>query len=217
MGYYQEDPLNNPEDPTMGTVYLNLPTQGGPFAGNMFFTYVGCQSSNIGTISGAKAADGLQGTWKGATDGIEQHGDFSGRQVVGRDAYAGTYSVAGGKQHVVVNGCIQYYVAAKGTFELFAAGKSEPAGFAVAVHGMTVSWVAPADAFMTLASVVDPELARGGRINATVWQTLVMQGVHTVDLRGARLVTGHRYLVSVGAEDHSFRRISFGSAEFTAP
>lgn len=217
VGYYQEDPLNNPEDPTMGTVYLNLPTQGGAFAGNMFFTYVGCQSSNVGTISGTKAAEGLQGTWAGSTDGTEQHGEFAGRRVPGKDAYAGTYNVAGGKQHIVVNDCIQYYVAAKGTFELFAAGKSEPASFAIAVHGTTVSWLPPTDAIMTLVSVIDPELARGGRANATVWQTLVMRNQHAADLRGARLLSGHHYLASVGAVDQSFKRISFGSTEFAVP
>ena len=217
VGYYQEDPVDNPEDPTIGALYLKLPSKGGGFSGNMFFTYVGCQTSNVGTITGTMTGEQLQGTWTGTTDGTAQHGDFSGRRIPSRDAYAGTYSVAGGKQHIVVPDCIQYYVASKGTFELFAAGISEPKSFVISIHDKVVSWTAPAGAIMTLVSVLDPELARAGRGNATLWQTLVMGSQHTADLGGSKLVKGHTYLATVGAVDQSFKRISFGSIEFAAP
>lgn len=217
VGYYQEDPVDNPEDPTIGAVYLRLPVGGGDFAGNMFFTYVGCQTSNVGTITGMLTAERLQGTWTGTTDGTAQRGDFSGTRMTARDAYAGTYSVAGGKQHIVVPDCIQYYVASKGAFELFPAGKSEPAGFSISVRDNLVSWIAPPGAIMTMVSVMDPELARAGRSNATLWQTLVLGGQHTANLSAVKLLKGHGYLATVGAVDQSFKRISFGSIEFLAP
>jgi len=54
VGYYQEDPASNPEDPTPGSIYLSLPAGDNAFAGSMFFTYVGCQTSNVGLVSGRK-------------------------------------------------------------------------------------------------------------------------------------------------------------------
>lgn len=216
VGFYQEDPIDNPEDPTMGALYLKLPVGGGDFSGNMFFTYVGCQTSNVGTITGMKLAEQLRGTWTGTTDGTAQHGDFAGTRVTAKDAYAGTYSVAGGKQHIAIPDCIQYYIASKGTFELFVAGASEPATFSISVHDKLVSWTSQTGAFMTMVSVMDPELARAGG-NATLWQTLVIDGRNSANLNGVKLLKGHSYLATVGAVDQSFKRISFGSIGFVAP
>src|ERR1700730_1147535 len=85
VGYYQEDPVDNPEDPTIGAVYLNLPKAGGAFSGNMFFTYVGCQHTNVGTITGNLAGAHLQGTWTGTVDGTAQNGSFIGDRILGQD------------------------------------------------------------------------------------------------------------------------------------
>ena len=217
VGYYKEDPVDNPEDPTIGALYLKLPLKTGVFTGNMSFTYVGCQTSNVGTISGAMTGDELQGTWTGTTDGTLQHGDFIGRRTAPRDVFAGDYNVAGGKQHIVVPGCIEYYVASRGTFELFAAGTSEPSNFVISLLDRSVSWAASAGTLMTLVSVLDPELAHAGQGNATVWQTLVMGDKHTAKLDATKLVKGHGYLATVGTVDQSFKRISFGSVAFVAP
>jgi hypothetical protein len=54
IGYYHEDPISNPEDPVPGALYLSLPAGDSSFAGKMFFTYLGCQTSSVGSISGAK-------------------------------------------------------------------------------------------------------------------------------------------------------------------
>jgi hypothetical protein len=215
VGYYQEDPLNNPEDPTMGSVYVKLPSVDGDFKGSMFFTYVGCQTSNVGTITGAKTAAHLQGAWTGTLDGTAQQGAFEGDRTAPRELYRGKYTVAGGKQHITVGNCIQYYIAAYGSFELFAVGGSDPADFSVSVQAHAISWKAPAAAMMTLVFIMDPVLAQGPG-NATVWQTLLLGPRATVDVSHIGLIPGHQYVASVGITDSNFKRVSFGSTTFTA-
>lgn len=217
VGYYQEDPNNNPEDPTIGAVYLNLPNGGGNFSGDMFFTYVGCQTSNVGTITGTLTGDHLQGSWTGTTDGTAQHGNFSGERIKALDGYSGTYSVAGGKQHISVADCIEYYIAAKGTFELFAVGNSEPPNFSLMLNGKVVAWPVSLTAALTLVAVLDPEVARANHGNATLWQTLMMGGQHSAALTDVHLVKGHTYVTTVSVVDRSFKRVSFASTQFVAP
>ncbi len=217
VGYYQEDPVTNPEDPTIGSVYLNLPASDSQFTGNMYFTYFGCQRSNVGTISGSKAGTSLNGNWTGTLDGTHQTGSFKGAYTAAQSVWAGDYTVSGGKQHISVPSCISYFVAPKGTFELFAIGQSTPSSFAATVNGNTVRWNPPAGAAMTLVYVVDPAIASSGGTHATVWQTLVLGTTGTQSLGSAKLVSGHRYVVAVGATDDRSRRLAFSSAPFTAP
>ncbi|MFC5741291.1 hypothetical protein [Dyella tabacisoli] len=217
LGYYQEDPATNPEDPTMGSVYLNLPASDSSFSGNMYFTYFGCQSNNLGTISGTKAATSLKGTWSGTIDGTHQTGSVAGTYSAAKGAYAGTFTVAGGKQHIDIPSCISYYIAPNGTFELFAVGQNVPSDFSVSLSGNTVSWNPPSGAVMTLVFVLDPAIAASGHGNATVWQTLVLGPQGTANLGDIGLVSGHAYVVAVGASDGSYRRLSFASTRFTAP
>ncbi len=217
LGYYQEDPASNPEDPTMGSVYLNLPASDSEFSGTMYFTYLGCQSHNLGTISGSKAGASLKGKWNGSIDGTQQAGTFTGTYAPAQSAYAGTFTVDGGKQYIDIPSCISYYIAPKGTFELFAVGKNVPSNFSVSMTGNTVSWSPPSGAIMTLVYVLDPAVASSGHGNATVWQTLVMGPQGTANLSEAGLVSGHTYVVAVGASDSRFHRLSFASSRFTAP
>ena len=217
VGYYQEDPRTNPEDPTMGSLYLNLPASDSSFSGSMFFTYFGCQSNNVGMIAGSKKAMSLSGNWSGTVDGTQQTGSFDGTYATAKGAYSGTYSVAGGKQHVDVPSCISYFIAPKGTFELFAVGKNTPSDFSVSLKGTSVSWTPPSGAMMTLIFVLDPAIASTGKGNATVWQTLVMGPQGMADLSNAKLISGHSYVIAVGASDNTFRRLGFASKSFTAP
>lgn len=217
VGYYQEDPRSNPEDPTMGSVYLNLPASDSRFSGSMYFTYLGCQSSNVGPIAGIKKASSLKGTWTGTLDGTQQSGTVDGVYSAAGGAYSGTFTVAGGKQHIDIPSCISYYIAPKGTFELFAVGKNTPSDFSVSLSGNRVNWVPPGGAAMTLVSVLDPAVASSGQGNATMWQTLIMGPLGNADLGNARLISGHAYVVAVGAADSKFRRLSFASKSFTAP
>ena len=217
VGYYQEDPLTNPEDPTMGSLYLSLPAADSRFAGSMSFTYLGCQSDGVGGVSGAKSGKTLKGEWRGPVDGTEQNGGFAGAWSDTVGGYAGDYSVAGGKQHIDIPSCISYDIAPKGTFELFPVDAQIPAGFAISVIGREVRWTPPAGTAMTLVYVLDPELAvsRAGR--AAKWQTLLFDPrSHAADLRAAGLKPGHAYIAVVSASDASFKRLAFASLRFTA-
>jgi hypothetical protein len=126
VGYCQEDPATNPEDPTMGAIHLRLPDADGSFSGGMDFSYVGCQSESSGSVAGARQGPSLQGTWSGAVDGRPQEGAFAGNWSAAAGGYVGMYTVAAGKQHVVVPSCIEYFIAPRGTFELFPVGKTCP-------------------------------------------------------------------------------------------
>jgi hypothetical protein len=217
VGYYQEDPATNPEDPTLGSVYLNLPAADSSFSGTMYFTYFGCQSSNVGSIAGTKKGSALSGTWSGSIDGTSQKGSVEGAYVANKAAYAGTFTVAGGKQHIDIPSCISYYIAPKGTFELFAVGQNTPSSFAVAINGHDVRWTPPGGATMTLVFVLDPAIASSGHGNATVWQTLVLGPKGGADLHQAGLVSGRPYVIAVSTADSRFRRLGFASKAFTAP
>jgi hypothetical protein len=116
LGYYAEDPTTNPEDPTLGAFTLNLPTGNASFSGSMYFTYVGCQTSNVGVVSGTKADLSLSGTWAGAVDGSPQSGPYSGTFNNTTQSYAGTYGNAGGKQYRDLRPCIEYHMAPNGTW-----------------------------------------------------------------------------------------------------
>lgn len=56
-----EDIEANPEDPTLGFIHLNIPKGNGVFNGELFFTYVGCQSRNIGSVIGTRSNQSLNG------------------------------------------------------------------------------------------------------------------------------------------------------------
>ena len=218
VGYYQEDPLTNPEDPTMGSIYLSLPAGDSGFAGSMSFTYVGCQGDGVGTVSGAKSGNALKGEWRGTVDGTAQDGAFAGAWAAQTGGYAGTYTVAGGKQHVEVPSCISYWIAPRGTWELLPVGASAPAGFSIALAGSEVRWTPPAGVAMTLVYVLDPELAAAPAGHAARWQTLVFgPATHATDLRIAHLKPGHTYVAVVSAADASLKRIGFASKTFVAP
>ncbi len=218
VGDYQEDPLTNPEDPTPGSIYLSLPAGDDAFAGSMFFTYVGCQSESQGTVSGTKAGASLKGEWDGRVDGTAQQGGFEGAWSAEVGGYAGTYDVAGGKQHISVPGCIDYWIAPRGTWELLPVGAHVPEPFGIAVSGATVSWTPPPGTMMTLVYVLDPELAKTRGARATIWQTLLFgPGKRSADLRPARMKPGHAYVVAVKLDDGQMKRAGFASRAIVAP
>jgi len=216
LGYYQEDPATNPEDPTMGSVYLNLPNGDSRFSGKMFFTYVGCQDSNVGTINGSKAAKSLKGEWTGTVDGTSQRGLFSGSWLPD-NIYSGTYTVAAGKQHIDIPSCISYYIAPDGTFELFPVGQKRPQNFTLSIQGSTLTWSPPKGALMTLIFMLDPTIAGNGTGNATVWQTLIPGTQSRASLTDAPLASGHQYVVAVASVNSRHERVAFGSTQYRSP
>lgn len=172
VGYYQEDASNNPEDPTPGTFYMNLPVRSGDYGGQMYYTYVGCQSENVGTISGNKKVDGdISGTWVGTVDGNPVGGPYDGQYNGLTGLYEGTYRNDGGKLYIQVEDCIDYHVAANGTFKLFPVEVSWPASFSLSKDdGDTVSWTHPADAAYTFVTVIDRAEALTNGTDAILYQ-----------------------------------------------
>jgi hypothetical protein len=129
IGYYAEDAGNNPEDPTIGSLLVRLPSGDGGFAGQMPFTYLGCTGSrSIGLITGSRSSGSLAGSWGGPVDGTMVGGTFAGSADVLTDIIAGTYTNASGKLRISVGLC-HYYVAAFGTWKAFGSLTSLPPSF----------------------------------------------------------------------------------------
>jgi hypothetical protein len=217
VGYYQEDPATNPEDPTPGAFSLNLPDTNSAFTGSMFFTYVGCQTSNVGEVAGTKTDGALSGTWSGTIDGGAESGTYSGSFQSATQSYSGTYNTNGGKKSRDIPGCINYFIAPNGTFEMFAVEAAVPAGFTVQVAGRSISWSATSGAALTLVYVLDRAVAQSGGGNPVRWQTVV-SGSSTNSAAVPASVTlqaGTEYIAVVGIGDAAAQRIAFGSRRFT--
>lgn len=217
VGYYQEDPLANPEDPTPGAFVLRLPEQDDAFAGAMYFTFVGCQSSNVGAVKGVKAGVALSGNWSGTIDNSAQSGTYSGAYDKASGAYKGSYANAGGKQFRNIEGCIQYTIGPKGSWEMFPAEQNQPASFKLGLAAGQVSWRAVPNTMMTLVYVVDTAAALAGSGNPIKMQTVLPGPATRFDLRGAKLVKGKEYIVAVLASTGKAQRAAFASKRFVAP
>ncbi len=214
VGYYQEDPATNPEDPMPGAYSLNLPDGNSSFSGSMYFTYVGCQSSNVGAVSGTKSGLSLSGNWSGTVDGTAQSGSYSGTYDTVTQSYSGTYTVAGGKQFMDLRPCIQYSIAPNGTWEMFPVDSHVPASFGVSVNGRTISWTATSGAAFTLVYVLDPAIAQSTG-NPVLWQTVVGADTSVGVPTEVALSAGKQYIAAVGVSNSSRQRAAFGSQRFT--
>jgi hypothetical protein len=215
VGYYQEDPANNPEDPVPGAFSLNLPEGNASFSGSMFFTYIGCQTSNVGTVSGTKTDAALAGTWSGTVDGLAQSGAYSGSYQAATQSYAGTYTNSGGKQLRDLQPYITYTIAANGSWEMFPIEAAVPEGFTVIVSGRGIRWSPTTGATRTLVYVLDPAIAQTSA-NPVLWQTVAAGSSNSANVPDAiALQTGKEYIAVVGIGDASGRRSAFGSKKFT--
>src|SRR5687768_17291477 len=202
VGYYAEDPVNNPEDPTLGVLHLALPANDAAFSGAMFFTYVGCQSSNVGTISGNRSGNTLSGNWSGTIDGLAQSGNYGGTYNANSGVFSGTYTVAGGKQARDLSPCISYFIAANGTWELLPVGRSVPDNFDIDVSGTTVQWTNPNNTALTLVAVLDETQAGAGQASAPRFQAVDPGGGQSLNLTAVPgLTAGTRYVVTVATVD----------------
>jgi hypothetical protein len=217
VGYYQEDPANNPEDPMPGAYSLSLPSGNGNFAGSMFFTYVGCQTSNVGAVAGTKANLGLSGTWSGTIDNSSQSGAYSGSYDPASASYSGTYSNSRGKQFRDLSPCIQYSIAANGSWEMFPVNATVPSNFALSMAGRTINWSAVTGANFTLVYLLDPAIATSSG-NPVLWQTVLTSASRSIAIPNTvALTSGRPYVAAVGVGDAGFRRAAFGSLQFTQP
>jgi hypothetical protein len=216
VGYYAENSANNPEDPTIGVLHLALPGGDAAFAGSMYFTYVGCQTSNVGTISGTRSGNSLTGNWSGTVDGVAQSGAYAGSYSADSGAFGGTYTVAAGKQYRSIPGCIQYYIAANGSWELLPVSTSVPTNFAATVNSHQLQWTNPANTAMTLVAVIDEAQALAGQASATRYQRLNVPPVQAFDVATvAGLTSGTRYVVVVAAATATGQRLATTSLVIT--
>jgi hypothetical protein len=216
VGYYAESPTDNPEDPTLGVLHLALPANDAAFSGAMFFTYVGCQSSNVGTISGNRSGNSLGGNWSGTIDGSAQSGSYNGTYSATTGLFSGTYTVTGGKQFRDLSPCIQYFIAANGTWELLGAGTSVPAGFGLSVASTTVQWTNPPNTALTLVAVLDEAQALAGQASASRFQALDDASLQSLNLATVPgLIAGTRYVVAVATANAQGQRLSAGSTIVT--
>lgn len=212
VGYYQEDPKTDTQDPTAGAFVMNLPASDADFNGSMDYTYAGCQASNVGAISGSKGGLKLAGDWSGVVDKSPQSGSYSGAYNTTTNIYAGTYTNAGGKQFRNLSPCIQYTIAPNGSWELFAIDSVRPAAFSVGITNNAIYWPSTADAASTLVYVLDPTIAKAGQGNPVVWQGTVGTALSvTVPVP---LQSGKEYVAVVAVSDAQHARKAFGSRRF---
>jgi hypothetical protein len=217
VGYYQEDPTTNPEDPTAGAFSVNLPAGNDAFSGSMYFTYVGCQTSNLGVVSGSKSNGTLSGMWSGTLDGSPQSGSYSGTYQAATQSYAGIFNNAGGKQFRDLRPCITYTIAPNGTFELFPVGATIPSSFTVQVSGRTISWSSATGGAGTLIYVINTNTALAGVGNPVLWQTIV-GGATTSTITipsNITLAAGAEHVAVVSVGNSASQRVAFGSRRFT--
>lgn len=216
VGFYAEDATANPEDPTLGAFQMRLPEGNADFVGSMFFTYVGCQSSNVGSTTGRKAGADIRGNIAGTVDGLAQTGSYSGAYDAAAQRYTGTYVLAGGKQYRDLRPCIEYYIAPNGTFEMYPVGVSQPSSFAVTVSGRNIQWGSLSGARQTLVYVLDPAVTAAGT-PPVLWQGLVDGAVGAVVPASVPLTPGNPYVAAVAVGSSSLQRLGFGSVQFVAP
>lgn len=217
VGYYQEDPLANPEDPMPGAFVLKLPDADASFKGAMFFTFVGCQTSNVGTVGGAKLGFDLKGEWSGNIDNSAQSGPYSGAYDPKTASYKGVYANKGGKQFRDIKGCIQYWIGPKGTWEMFPVEQSQPESFKVEVSGSMISWPKTPRAAMTLVYLLDAAVAQSGSGNPVTFQTVLPGATASFSLTDARLSKGKQYIAVAMVNNHLAQRVGFASKRFVGP
>jgi hypothetical protein len=224
VGYYREDVSTNPEDPTTGAIYLNLPVGDASFAGDMSFTFVGCQSFNVGTIRGEKSSLDLSGTWTGSVDGRAQNGQFVGRFNSATSTYVGTYNNFLGKQFVRVDDCIEYFIAPNGRWELFPVGQtavgptSSLTATGVLIEGNQITWFPPAGSSAgSVLSILDPSIAVSGGSNAIIWQNLYNAGITTATLPSTVVLRPGQEYVATASTVGDTSLEYFSSKKFSIP
>ncbi len=216
IGAYHEDPTANPEDPTPGLLYLNLPSGDQSFKGLMDFTFVGCQSKSVGEIKGEKINGTLKGEWSGQVDYTFQTGSYNGRYIAKDKHYTGTYVVNKGKQFVKVPNCIEYYIAPHGTWSIFELNhtfsESKPFEPISVVDGVA-RWSMPPGTTIASISLVDKALAVSGAKNAVLHQLIIPASLKNYRLPAQYTNSGKTYVISVIASNGR-KVVYFSSIEF---
>lgn len=215
LGYYQENPQDNPEDPTAGAYIVKIPGANQPFSGSLSFTYVGCQTANIGTINGMREDARISGTWSGTLDGQPNGGRFAANYDSSSGGFLGSYDNAGGKQFRDLSPCIRYYIAADGRLDAFPVGTQVPNSFDVTVSGRTVNTTAVNGAHDVLMYVVDAPAVDLGS-NLVVWQNYGAFSTQLSIAPNVPLVPGKTYVLAMAVMDAGHERLAFASKSFIA-
>ena len=215
FGYYIEDPVNNPEDPTPGALLLRLPKTDAAFAGALYFTFVGCQTENWGQIEGRLDHGKLEGNWSGSVDDIPQHGTFLGQFDPKTAQYAGTYDNALGKQYREIPNCITYHIAARGTWQMFKPGSLREGNLSLNAQWPYVLCPSSPNQVLLLY-VLDKKLLDGANPqDAVLGQYLVLPNQGRQRLPTAKMHEGHEYLVVGMAFDSEMKPVGRGSVTVT--
>jgi len=213
IGYYLEDAVANPEDPLPGAIHLSLPKQNGAFSGELFFTYVGCQSRNIGTLSGQRSGTALSGNWRGTVDNTVQRGSFLGN-LNQQGAYSGTYTVDGGKQNIVVEGCIDYFIAPFGTWFLFPIAEDSPDDELIEINDNQIRWTPVSGSSATQCQLIDLDDENCNEATQTLWQDIRLANERTLDIPLSFLVEGRKYAVSCTQFDSNGNSLAYSKTVF---
>lgn len=228
IGYYTEDPVNNPEDPTPGATLVTLPTGNGSFEGIMPFSYVGCYgSTNVGTIRGTRTSSQLTGNWTGTVDGVAMGGSYTGSYDPATDTFTGTWTNGGGKIQMGSAGTsCHYYAAAYGTFKLYSETASVPTSFVMNTGtGLRPNWTWPSlGTSGTVAyslRVFDLDCVNLGVTNpACMWgeaTTLNTTVTYPTSFPSAKsMVNGGHYLITLNATNMTTgENVGFSSVRYT--
>jgi hypothetical protein len=216
FGYYVEDPVNNPEDPTPGALLLRLPKTDAAFSGALFFTFIGCQSESWGHIEGELKQGKLQGKWSGAVDDIPQDGTFQGKFDAQAAQYAGTYDNSKGKQYREIPNCITYHIAARGTWQMFKPGSLADGNLSLNAQWPYVLCPTSPKQQIILLYVLDKKLLNSADPqNAVLAQFLVLPNQSRQRLPTAKMQEGHEYLVVGMAFDAEMKPVGRGSVTVT--
>lgn len=212
VGYYLEDPVNNPEDPEPGTLVAYLPAGDGNFQGLMPFSYAGCRDGiDVGVINGTRRGNTLDGQWAGSVDGVPVGGDYDGSYDALADQFSGTYTNSAGKVPVTGPGDCSYHVAAYGSWRLYGGTVATPSNFIAGSTGGTSptwSWPSLGGTVFYLVRVLDEGCLLAGVANGNCLvgegQTLLTRIAYPAEFDGASpLTAGRRYIVAVHAIDAS--------------
>jgi hypothetical protein len=219
IGSYVENSLANPEDPMPGAIHVTIPKDDSGFSGELFFTYVGCQSENIGSVTGTKFTEDnktfLKGGWTGTVDGRPQQGEFLGK-LNSKGHYTGTYTVAAGKQKVVIEDCIKYYIAPHGDWFLYPAMTSGRGEAFISFKDDKVSWKPKRNAQVTQCQLID--LGKDACVDEpkVVWQNITRSSLRSLNVN-AKMQNDHSYLASCSQFDNKKNLLEMSQMKFTFP
>lgn len=222
FGYYQEDALNNPEDPLSGILYLNIPDNG-TFEGELFFSYVGCDDGfDAGVAQGTVNGQSIQGSWEGTVDGRAVGGDYTGQLSADQTTYSGTYTNANGKLEIECDVDFTYYVAALGSWRIFRSDVDNSLDITAIVNGDDVnfSWSGINNVGIYRFVVIDRECLEEQR---DLEACLVWGGESSLtdinygqggDVPAQRLIKGKDYIINVLAISNTGQVIASSSKGF---